>query len=74
MDEGLFKRNSNVFKELNAKKKSPADWKNNKNNSDLEEVSQKQNTIKEGTKKVFEKRVSPQKNVKNERKSLLSAG
>ncbi len=74
MDEGLFKRNSNVFKELNAKKKSPADWKNNKKNSDLEEVSQKQNTIKEGTKKVFEKRVSPQKNVKNERKSLLSAG
>jgi len=74
MDEGLFKRNSNALKELNAKKKSPADWTNNKKNSDLEEVSQKQNTIKEGTKKVFEKRVSPQKNVKNERKSILSAG
>jgi hypothetical protein len=59
MDEGLFKRNSNISKEINTKRRIPADWKNSKKNSDLEEVSlQKQNTIKEGTKKVFEKRVN----------------
>ncbi len=70
VDEGMFKRtNNNGQKEFSVKKKVAVDWKTGgtivKRNSDLEEVSagMKANyTIKDGTKKVFEKRVSKGRN------------